>query len=238
MLLVVGFYLIRFWELAIGAIILISYWFFRVNIISGRWKLVWPRLIRPLLLLFLAVSFLIRGVSFGLVGFSLPAGVVAVLYSLVCGYELGNDKFPWVEALLGLGLIFLVANSASLALTIWDWPLVIILLVVWLVNYLIANFWLINVTERAESISAIWALVAAEITLASGFWLVFYQIPLAKILVAQSALVITALAYSLSGIYYHYKAKNLNRGLVFEYLSVAVIVFAVLMLLTKWVTTV
>jgi hypothetical protein len=128
-------------------------------------------------------------------------------------------------------------SLASLLVAFWHWPVVLVLLFVWAVQFLIALWWLLDFTNSPQVLAGLWAFVAVELCWLASRWIVLYQIPKIPFIISQLACIVTALVYGWGGIYYHYKKQNLKVAIVFEYLAVTTIVFAALLVLNRWITT-
>lgn len=158
-------------------------------------------------------------------------GIVSVLF---VRFEMRTEPSPRLDSILSLLAILLITNAAAQMQAVWNLPVWFVLVVSWLLYYVIASFWLYNLIDKPESLALIWSLMATEINLILSTWILFYSVPHLTVIVAQSALIVTVLAYSIGGIYYHNRKHTLSRSLIFEYLAVILVVFGILLVLTKW----
>lgn len=232
------FIILQTWLLGLVAFIVIDWFFFARAVTNKKLISLWPKLIRPVLALFLTMFWLsMTATNFGLDRSLLAAlAFVAVFgHSFICWHELKTTKSRQIENIITISLIFLTTNIISLTLALNHWPLSVAMALSWVLNFLIVGYWLSDMSTKAEPIAAIWALVTVEFLLISSYWLVFYQLPVLKLMISQNSLIITGFAYGLGGIYYHQKRGTLTRSLVFEYFGVVTVIFAVLIVMTKWV---
>lgn len=219
-------------------VVAVSIWFALSRLIVTRKRSVWVlKTARPLIVTVGLSLFLTNGASSAAYDWPVIlllsvglAGLTAALMRYECQAE------PWtkLEAGINLGAIFLITNAATQAMALWSTPAWLVLALSWLGFYVIANFWLTGVSDKPETIALIWALLGTELLAISSSWLVFYSLPKLMLVISQPALIIVVLAYSLGGIYYHFRAHKLSRSLIFEYIAVTVLVFGLLLLFTKW----
>ena len=131
----------------------------------------------------------------------------------------------------------IITSLASLSVAYWKWPIALVMLILWLLNFLIALWWLLDFTSSPQILAALWGFVALEIFWLASRWAVLYQIPKVPFIISQYSAIVTALAYGWGGIYYHHKHHNLKRSIVFEYLAVTILVFLALIILNRWTST-
>jgi hypothetical protein len=131
-------------------------------------------------------------------------------------------------------LIFLANNLAAIGLVQYSWPVELVIVGSWSVNFLIILYWAQKISKKAEVIAVVWALICAEILLVMSNWLVLYQ-PLPRLYISQIGIILTALSYSIGGITIHQKNKDLSRNITIEYLSVSFLVIIITVILTRWI---
>ncbi len=225
------------WVVGLTAVAL-CIWLALSRLIVTRKRNIWVlKTVRPLLVAGGLALFLTNSASSAIYAWPILLLLALLLAGLTAGlmrYECQAEPWIKLEAAINLSAIFLITNSASQAMALWNIPSWLVLALSWLGYYVIANFWLSGVSDKPESLALIWALLGTELLAISSSWLVFYSLPKLMLVISQPALIIVVLAYSLGGIYYHFRAHKLSRSLIFEYLAVIVLVFGLLLLFTKW----
>ncbi len=133
-------------------------------------------------------------------------------------------------AALFLGLVALFS-----AFDFWHWPAVIIVALAWLTSWLVAYRLLLKMEEKvAMVLAAAWALIVAEISWLFTSWSVSYVLPNSTLTIPQPAVVITALAYSLGGIYLSHRSNHLSRTRLVEYLLIGLAALSIVISGTNW----
>ena len=161
----------------------------------------------------------------------------ALIYGLFCYLETQPEPKLLINNLLVLLFILVLCSMASLMIAFWHWPIALVMIILWLVSFFVALWWLLDFTNNPQILAALWGFVVLEISWLSSRWIVLYQIPNVPLIISQLAVIITALAYGWGGIYYHHKHHNLKRSIVVEYLAVTILVFAALIILNRWTST-
>jgi len=230
------------WVILTLPLVAVMTWYVLSRTIATRKKSLWLlKTIRPLImsygLLLLVTSGTLTFVQPTIITLLMAAGfgVVMILFTR---YEMRTEPSQRLNSIFSLLAIFLITNASAQMQAVWNVPVWLVLIVAWLLYYVIANFWLYGLIDKPESLALIWSLMAIEINLILSTWILFYSVPHLTVIVAQSALIVTVLAYSIGGIYYHNRKHTLSRSLIFEYLAVSLVVFSILLVLTKWFNTV
>lgn len=135
------------------------------------------------------------------------ANAVGLLFSLVSTFFLANVLFSFHLPfyLVVLGTVFVIMP----------------LYLVGLWSYELEDF----ISKRVALYTAIFTLITTEIALIISFW------PIAPI---NGALVLATVMYVLLGLGQFEFAQNLKRRVVYEHLSVASIVFIIVLITTRW----
>lgn len=233
----VFFYYYDFWHLGLVAIMLVCLYTTRTLMLDNNLTRIWPKVVKPSLWQFLALFYLylVRNINNYTLLLFVPALLIVVVgYGLIMLEQLQADNRYRVDSFLSLLLILIAITSSSLMQVLWHWPVVLIMVFVWLTTFVIALWWLLPFMGRMEGLAALWALVCVELVWISSRWIVLYQLPRMKFIISQPALIIASLAYSWGGMYYHHKKGTLTRPLLFEYLAVSSIVFVLVVAFTKW----
>lgn len=135
------------------------------------------------------------------------ANAVGLLFSLVSTFFLANVLFSFHLPfyLVVLGTVFVTMP----------------LYLVGLWSYELEDF----ISKRVALYTAIFTLITTEIALIISFW------PIAPI---NGALVLATVMYVLLGLGQFEFAQNLKRRVVYEHLGVALIVFIIVLITTRW----
>lgn len=91
------------------------------------------------------------------------------------------------------------------------------LILAWLVNYVVAHFWLERVGYHNSFLAALWALLTVEVLLISHMAMVFYTIPATSLVVSRSAILLGVIAYAWGSMLLLHAQKRLSKKLVLEY---------------------
>lgn len=139
-----------------------------------------------------------------------------------------------ISQLLALTAIFMAA-------VFWHWPTEVVLILVWLVGWLVADRFLRLHNERARPVMATaWALVATETSWIFLVWAVSYVVTLPArlggltIVLPQAAVVLSTLSYCLGGIYVSHANGRLNRARLVEYLMIGLGLIVMVIAGTRW----
>jgi hypothetical protein len=140
------------------------------------------------------------------------------------------------HALAVAGVTELIAFSALfLAAAVWHLPTVLVVILVWAISYIVAARVLESYEDRAAPVLiAAWSLIVAECSWLFSMWLVTYILFNGILLVPQAAVVLTALGYCLSGIYFAHRRSQLSKTRLVEYLIVGLVLLVVVIAGTKW----
>ena len=226
--------------LLLPVVFVINYLLFRRILVTKKIRMITVKSLRPFLWLvfsmyyFYTVYLVSQTPAFV---FLICMAFSSLIYGLLCFMETQPEPKLILDNLLTLLFTLVVCSFASLLTAFWHWPIVLVMLLLWLVSFLVALWWLLDFTNNPQILAALWGFVVVEITWLSSRWTVLYQIPKIPLIISQLAVIVTALAYGWGGIYYHHKHHNLKRSIVFEYLIVTVLVFAALILLNRWTST-
>jgi hypothetical protein len=166
--------------------------------------------------------------------FILLMGAGIAGYVFMVAEDLRSEPHKLLDTILSLLFVFMSLNVSALLVALWHWPVVIVLVLLWFVNYVVSLFWILEYSSSPQVLAGLWSFLVVEMFWVASRWLILYSVPHTPILVSQIGLIITALAYCWGGIYVHHKNKTLKRSLVFEYIVVASVVFVILMALSRW----
>lgn len=166
--------------------------------------------------------------------FILLMGAGIAGYVFMVAEDLRSEPHKLLDTILSLLFVFMSLNVSALLVALWHWPVVIVLVLLWFVNYVVSLFWILEYSSSPQVLAGLWSFLVVEMFWVASRWLILYSVPHTPILVSQIGLIITALAYCWGGIYVHHKNKTLKRSLVFEYIVVASVVFLILVALSKW----
>ncbi|MEI6716465.1 MAG: hypothetical protein WCK87_01920 [Candidatus Saccharibacteria bacterium] len=222
-------------------VLVLNYFLLSKLLVSRSLTQILAKMIRPSLWLIIMYAYIYTILSlfplaitwFVLINILITIGYGAMLYQ-----DIRVEPRVNVDNVLSVLIIIFGISLASLLLAFWQWPTALVMVLVWLVMFFTALSWLLDFTDRPYLISSVWSLIAVEIFWICSRWINLYHIPQTSLLLSQSALILSALAYGFGGLYYHFKNKTLKRSLLFEYIGVTTAVFIALMLLSKWAVAV
>lgn len=226
--------------LLIPVALILNYILFRRLLVTKKFKPIFAKSLRPLLWYFIATFFFYSVHAINLISpfvFLLCMIGLSVIYGVLCYLETQQERNFVLDNILTIVFVLLSMSLSSLLVAFWHWPVVLVLLLVWAVQFLIALWWLLDFTNRPQVLAVLWAFVAVEFSWLTFRWIVLYQIPHVPLVISQLACIVTALAYGWGGIYYHYKRQSLKLPIVFEYLAVTTLVFVALLVLNRWIAT-
>lgn len=165
-----------------------------------------------------------------------PADGIIIAYAawlvILSGRSLRANK----SVVAGAVNQFVTTAAIFLAAAYWHWSSLVVVVLVWLASFLIANCVLVGQSEQSRRVLAlVWALVAAEVAWVLSVWLVYHlQMWLGGLIVPQAAIVLTVLGYCFGGIYLSHKAAKLNRGRLIEYLAIGLTLLITVIAGTEW----
>lgn len=220
-------------------ILLLNYLLFRRLLVTKKIKTIVTKSLRPFLWLIIALPYFYTVYTISLTSSPVFIACMAFccfIYGALCYIEIQPEPNFKINNILAILFILVGSSFASLLLAYWHWPLPAVMLVVWLVSFLIALWWLLDFTNSPQILAALWGFVVLELLWLTSRWIILYQVPQIPIIISQFGAIVTALAYGWGGIYYHYKQRSLKRGIIFEYLTVTIVVFVVLLILSRWTT--
>ncbi|MSR68163.1 hypothetical protein EXS66_00035 [Candidatus Saccharibacteria bacterium] len=224
----------------IPAGLVLNYILFRRLIVTNKFRTIITKSLRPMLWiaisLFYIYSVYIIGKTSPLL-FILSVAVSSAVYGVICYLETQPQPNLLLDNILTLLFILVSSSLASLTVVYWHWPAALVMLILWIINFLIALWWLLDFTNKPQILAALWGFVAVQIFWVASRWTVLYQLPSVPLILSQYSAIITALAYGWGGIYYHYKQRTLKKGITIEYLAVTVIVFVLLIFMNRWTGT-
>lgn len=182
-----------------------------------------------------AFSMLVRLGLMGLLALIKQPVGIAVIGAVFLTFRLWWKNSAVSRPTLALGGQFILLWVGYLLAAVVKLPLGVTLAWSWVVGYVCAAHFLRAYDVRARAvIAASWALVSLECGWFFSVWLVNYILPYGVFVIPQPALVMTALGYSLGGIYKFHHAKNLTRARLIEYLVICLVALAIVISGTNW----
>ncbi len=131
-------------------------------------------------------------------------------------------------------LEFLSLTAIFSAQAIWHWPVILVLILVYVTSLIIARSFFAETERAARALSAAWGLIVAESSYVFSIWLVHYVLPGGVLLVPQAAVVITALGYCFGSIYLAHTSSKLSRARLAEYAIIGLCLIVIVIAGTKW----
>ena len=226
--------------LLLPSVFVINYLLFRRVLVTRKIRNIITKSLRPFLWLIINLYFFYTVYVISQtppIVFMVCMIFTSLVYGLLCFIEIQPEPNLILDNILALLFILISSSFSSLLIAYWHWPVALVMGLLWILNFLIALWWLLDFTNNPQILAALWGFVVLEMSWLSSRWLVLYQIPNIPLIISQLAVIITALAYGWGGIYYHFKHRNLKRSIVFEYLAVTVLVFVALIILNRWTST-
>lgn len=218
---------------SIGLIVVGDLIFFNLIVFSKKLSIILSKIFRPILFYGLMQSYLMVFGQTSMSVFILCNLIFITLHSLIIYHEIQPDSLNLPESVVTLILIFLVNNFAAIGLSQANIPIEVTVVASIAANFLLVGYWAKRFTKKPEIIAGIWGLICAEIILIMSNWIVLYQ-PIPRIYISQIGIITLSLAYSLGGITVYQKNHKLNRNIAIEYMSVSLLVFIIMIILTRW----
>jgi hypothetical protein len=160
--------------------------------------------------------------------------LVAALVGWRVWIELGTVRPIAQLAVAGITQ-FVTLWAIFLAQSVWHWPTILVLGLVWGSCWMVTRFVLAAYDDAAVSVLAVtWGLIAAECGWVFSLWQVQYILLNGWFIVPQAAIVLTALGYCLGGIYISHRRSELSRSRLLEYLMIGLALLAIVIAGTKW----
>ncbi len=235
------FFLTRYWYFGLALQAGLTFFMIRRVLSGGNRPVVLAKSTQPVLFLFSASLYsmlLVQLYGVGIPFFVAQTIVVSLLYGLISLAVLRSHTPAWTISAIALAQVGLVINFAALSMAYWRVPGFIVLPFVFVVCTYIALWWLIEVDKpnaAAPVYASVFGLLATELLWVYSHWVLVYQLPRINVVLAQVAFVITALAYSLGGVYIHRSQRPKRKQMIAEYGIVFVIVFIVTFASTRWI---
>lgn len=131
-------------------------------------------------------------------------------------------------------LEFLALSAVFSAEAIWHWPVILVLVSVYLASITIARAFLTNGERAIRALAVAWGLIVAEASFVFSIWLVQYVLPHDLLLVPQPAVVITALGYCFGSIYLAHASSRLSKARLAEYAIIGLCLVTIVIAGTRW----
>lgn len=114
-------------------------------------------------------------------------------------------------------LIWMITNAIGLLLLEAPAYLLLLLAVGWLLQYVVAHFWLERIGFHNSFVPAAWALLITQLLWITSFVIIIYQLPVAGLLVTRLSLMVIVMAYAWGSLLQLHSRKSLTKKLVVEY---------------------
>lgn len=125
----------------------------------------------------------------------------------------------------GVGLVAIFNNFSS-------WNPAILVLLAWVVCFCASKHLLVAFEDESNrSLSHLWAIFGAEISLVLGHWHIVYANA-----VPMVALVLSVIGYALALGYYLHKTRGLSRAFRQQLFIFSIMVIAIIVVFTEWQT--
>lgn len=235
------FFLTRYWYFGMVLQAGLTFFMIRRVLSGGNRAVVLAKSAQPVLFLFSASLYsmlLVQLYGVGIPFFIVQTAIISLLYGLICLAVLRSHTPAWIVSAIALSQVGMVINFAALSMAYWRVPGFIILPLVFVVCTYIALWWLVEVDKpntAAPVYASVFGLLSIELLWTYSHWVLVYQLPRVNVVLAQVAFIITALAYSLGGMYIHRSQRSKRKQMLVEYGMVFVIVFIVTFASTRWI---
>lgn len=226
--------------LVLPLVLVLNYFLFRRLLVTKKFKQIFVKSLRPTLWLITSLYYFYTVYVITrtpIIVFVVCMVFSALAYGVIAYLETQPEPNLMLDNILTLVFILISTSLASLLVAFWHWPTALVLLILWLLNFLIALWWLLDFTGNPQILAGLWGFIALEFFWLASRWTVLYQIPNVPFIISQYSAIIATLAYGWGGIYYHHKHKNLKKSIILEYLAVTVVVFVALIVLNRWTST-
>lgn len=131
-------------------------------------------------------------------------------------------------------LEFVALSAAFSAEAIWHWPVVLVLVLVYISSLAVARAFFTGGERAVGALAAAWGLIVVEASLLFSVWLVQYVLPRDILLVPQPAVVITVLGYCFGSIYLAHSGSRLSRARLAEYAIIGLCLVVIVIAGTHW----
>jgi hypothetical protein len=163
--------------------------------------------------------------------------VVALLYA---GWLVWRDREPHqvstsLPALLVVQGVMFEAIFLMAATPTWGLPVWLTLVLVWGGSYAgVYGTLKLRGDRSAGVMAATWGVIATEVAWVLSLWLITYTQQGGYVLVPQPALILTALTYVFGSILASSRQGTLSRARLAEYMIIAIVLIAIVLLGTSW----
>ena len=227
------FYLTRYWLIGIVFQVVLTLTMIRRSLAGGSRSMVVAKSVQPIMFAVFASMFsmlLVQLYGISMVFFGVLMSIIVLGYGAMSYRGLRSNVGVGYASIISMMQIVLVTNFVVLAMAYWRLPGVVSLPLLFIAILVLVGWWLIETLRSSRDIvviSSVWGLIVCELVWVFSHWIVVYQLPSLNIVVAQAAVIVGALSYTVGGLYYHQRQGSLRPQLIFEYSSVFVIVFVV-----------
>ncbi|MEI6581804.1 MAG: hypothetical protein WCN86_02930 [bacterium] len=218
----------------------LNYLLFRRLIVTKKIKTIITKSLRPTIWIGISLFYFYSVYVIGkmpIIVFIICVVTSSLIYGVISYFETQSQPNLLIDNILTILFILFSTSLASLMVAYWHWPAALVMVLLWVTNFLVALWWLLDFTNNPQILAALWGFVTLEMFWLASRWTVLYQIPNVPFVLSQYSMIITALAYGWGGIYYHYKQRTLKKTIIIEYLAVTIVVFLVLIVMNRWTGT-
>lgn len=158
-------------------------------------------------------------------------GAVTVLHIIWLLIFKPRSKRAWVVAQAGIALFL---GTATLFAVSFNWPVSLVVLLMWVVGYSAANHVLNTYDDETHGLllSIIWGFIMAEIAWVAYHWTIAYSVPfVASLSLAQVAIIATLVSFvgykAYDSFYHHQKIRTTDilLPLLFSVSVIALLIF-------------
>ncbi|MEI7818817.1 MAG: hypothetical protein WCI47_01730 [bacterium] len=189
------------------------------------------RSLEPLLIVWIMVAYavlleLVFQTSWGVRSIVLVAAMVWQIRFFLVQFDPNVTSAQSLHSLISVAI---VQTSIGLWLIVAPGQLWAMMILVWIIHYMIAHFWLERQGYHNSFVAASWALVAVELTWLSSYAITVYN-PVASwnLLLTRSSLIIIIFAYAWGSMLRLHSQRLLTKNLVLEYGFMCTVVLIVL----------
>lgn len=184
--------------LIVPVLMFLNYILFRRLLVTKKFKIIFTKSLRPFLWIIISLFFFYTVYAISqtpIFIFIICVILSSVVYGLITFLETQPEPNLIIDNLLTITFVLLTTSLASLLVAFWHWPIAVVMLLLWVINFLISLWWLLDFTGNPQILAALWGFVTLEIFWLSSRWTVLYQIPGVPLIISQYSAIVTALAY-------------------------------------------
>ncbi|MCC7543086.1 hypothetical protein IT415_00010 [bacterium] len=208
------------WPVAILMSSLVTLWTVRRLLLHRTLLVILTRALEPLLIVGIAIAYVVLLEDIFQTSLAVRSVVLAIamiwqVRFLLVQFDPNRSVDQSLHSLFSVVFVHTIAGLWLIQVPELLW---LVMLLVWVAQYVLAHFWLERLGFHNSFVASIWALVSVELVWVSSFAITVYN-PVQPwgVLLTRSSLMILVLAYAWGFMLQLHSRRRLSKALVLEY---------------------